>query len=267
MPLVTDQMGRTVDVSARPARIISLVPSLTELLQDLGLGDRVVGITKFCIHPDEWFRNKLRVGGTKKVDIDKVRALKPDLIIGNKEENERADIEALEKEFPVWMSDVDDLDSALEMIRRIGALTGTAPRAEEIASGIAAAFAGLQPLSRPMRTAYLIWRKPYMAVGKGAFINDMLERCGLINVFAAHERYPELVEAEGCPGGFPSGTELVLLSSEPYPFKEVHIEELRPLLPQARFACVDGEPFSWYGSRLLQSVPYFRALLARLAAP
>lgn len=267
MPLLTDQMGRTVDVSTCPQRIISLVPSQTELLHDLGLGDRVVGITKFCIHPEEWFRNKPRIGGTKKVDLEKVRALQPDLIIGNKEENERADIEALEKEFPVWMSDVDDLGSALDMIRHIGVLTGPTARAEEIASGIADAFAGLQPLPRPVRAAYLIWRKPYMAVGKGTFINDMLERCGLINVFADHDRYPELVEKDGSPGGFPAGTELVLLSSEPYPFKEVHAEELRAVLPYARFECVDGEPFSWYGSRLLGSVPYFKALLARLAAP
>ena len=90
-----DQMLRTIQVPSHPHRIISLVPSQTELLYDLGLGDRVVGITKFCVHPEAWFRTKPRVGGTKKVDIDKVRALKPDLIIGNKEENERKDIEAL----------------------------------------------------------------------------------------------------------------------------------------------------------------------------
>ncbi|HMN06587.1 MAG TPA: helical backbone metal receptor [Flavobacteriales bacterium] len=254
-------MHRTVPVPAHPQRIISLVPSQTELLHDLGLGERVVGITKFCIHPEGWFRSKPRVGGTKKVDLEKVRVLKPDLIIGNKEENERADIEALEKEFPVWMSDVDDLDSALEMIRRIGTLTGTMPRAEEIASDIADAFAGLQPLPRPVCTAYLIWRKPYMAVGSGTFIHDMLERCGLINVFADKDRYPVLSDP---PGGFPSTTELVLLSSEPFPFKEVHAEELRLLLPGARCLCVDGEPFSWYGSRLLRSASYFAALLARL---
>lgn len=259
--MLVDQMGRAMQAPAHPQRIISLVPSQTELLHDLGLGERVVGITKFCIHPESWFRGKPRVGGTKNVDLEKVRALKPDLIIGNKEENERTDIEALEKEFPVWMSNVDDLDSALEMIRRIGTLTGTMPRAEEIASGIADAFAGLQPLPRPMRTAYLIWRQPYMAVGKGTFINDMLERCGLINVFADKDRYPVLPDP---PGGFPLATELILLSSEPYPFKEVHAEELRHLLPGTKCLCVDGEPFSWYGSRLLRSASYFAALLARL---
>ncbi|HMW97217.1 MAG TPA: helical backbone metal receptor, partial [Flavobacteriales bacterium] len=114
---VTDQMHRTVVVPEAPQRIISLVPSQTELLHDLGLGERVVGITRFCVHPEAWFKTKPRVGGTKKVDFDKVRALKPDLIIGNKEENERADIEALEREFPVWMSDIRKLEEALKMIQ------------------------------------------------------------------------------------------------------------------------------------------------------
>src|SRR5690606_18297650 len=140
MRTVTDQMRRTVEVPALSRRIISLVPSQTELLFDLGLGDRVVGITKFCIHPDAWFRSKPRVGGTKQVDLDKVRALRPDLIIGNKEENARADIEALEQEFPVWMSDVRDLNDALDMIRGLGALTDTSRKAEAIAAEIDAGF-------------------------------------------------------------------------------------------------------------------------------
>ena len=127
-------------------------------IMDMGLGDRVVGITKFCIHPEAWFRSKARVGGTKQVDMDKVRALKPDLIIGNKEENTQADIEALEQEYPVWMSDVRDLDGALDMIRRVGLLTGTTRRSEALVSGIERAFAGLRPLTPPRSAAYLIWR-------------------------------------------------------------------------------------------------------------
>ena len=126
---IVDQMGRAVTIPGSPLRIISLVPSQTELLYDLGLGERVVGITKFCVHPEEWFRNKPRVGGTKKIDFEKVRALKPDLIIGNKEENEQKDIQELEKEFPVWMSDVRDLPGALEMIQRVGELSGTKDKA------------------------------------------------------------------------------------------------------------------------------------------
>lgn len=256
-----DQMGRSVQLRGPPQRIISIVPSQTELLHDLGLGDRVVGITKFCIRPEAWFRTKPRVGGTKQVDLAKVRALKPDLIIGNKEENTRSDILALAQEFPVWMSDVEDLDRALDMIWAMGALTGTEARAEGIANGIAQAFADLKPLPRPLRTAYLIWRKPYMAAGSGTFIDDMLRRCGLVNAFADRGRYPLLEVEPGRPGGFPADTDLVLLSSEPYPFKPGHAGEVQEHLPKARIMCVDGEAFSWYGSRLLRAPAYFNGLL------
>ncbi|MDX9751189.1 MAG: helical backbone metal receptor [Flavobacteriales bacterium] len=257
MMALSDQMHRPVAAPALPQRIISLVPSQTELLFDLGVEDRVVGITKFCIHPAEWFRSKPRVGGTKKVDIDKVRALEPDLIIGNKEENARADIEALEQEFPVWMSDINDLDGALDMIRRVGELTGTAPKAEAIATVIAAGFAALLPDPHGYSVAYLIWRDPWMAAGPGTFIHDMLRRCGHVNAFAHHsERYPEVSPAELAA----ADPDLVFLSSEPYPFSEKHIAEVAMVLPGAPVRLVDGEPFSWYGSRLLRSPAYFSGL-------
>lgn len=255
--LVTDQMHRPVAAPALPQRIISLVPSQTELLYDLGLGNRVVGITKFCVHPEEWFRTKPRVGGTKKVDLEKVRALKPDLIIGNKEENERADIEALEKEFPVWMSDIRDLESALDMIGRVGALTGTAPKADAMATEIATGFAQLTPRSEGYSVAYLIWRNPWMAAGPGTFINDMLQRCGYTNAFADRaERYPEISPAELAA----ADADLIFLSSEPYPFAEKHIAELNLLLPGTPVLLVDGEYFSWYGSRLTNAAAYFQSL-------
>ena len=257
MPILPDQMGRTVNVPTHPQRIISLVPSQTELLHDLGLGERVVGITKFCIHPEEWFRSKARVGGTKKVHLDKVRALKPDLIIGNKEENSREDIEALEPEFPVWMSDVRDLDSALDMIRRVGTLTVTSEKAEQVAREIAEGFAGMQPVAEARSVAYLIWRAPWMAAGGDTFIHDVLRRMGMENVFAGRaERYPALTPGELAA----ADPDVVLLSSEPYPFKEQHIAELNMLLPGCPVHLVDGELFSWYGSRLRHTPGYVNGL-------
>lgn len=257
MRTVTDQMHRTVQVPALPQRIISLVPSQTELLHDLGLGDRVVGITKFCIHPETWFKTKHRVGGTKKVDLAKVHAIQPDLIIGNKEENSREDIEALAAEFPLWMSDIRDLDGALDMIRRVGQLTDTTTRAKELATQIAAGFAQLVPLDPPYTVAYLIWREPYMAAGHGTFINDMLWRSGLHNVFDEGDaRYPEITDqqlAEADP-------DIILLSSEPYPFKESHIMDLNMICPGTPVKLVDGELFSWYGSRLLHTPAYVAGL-------
>jgi ABC-type Fe3+-hydroxamate transport system substrate-binding protein len=258
MLLFTDQMGRKVNVPASPQRIISLVPSQTELLYDLGLGERVVGITKFCVHPETWFKTKHRVGGTKKVDMDKVRALKPDLIIGNKEENERKDIEALEKEFPVWMSDIRDLPGALDMLTRVGGLTGTSLEAVELVTKISQAFGTLRPLDPSYTAAYLIWREPFMVAGHGTFINDMLMRCGLQNVFDEGDaRYPEVTPQELAE----SDPDIILLSSEPYPFKEKHIQELNMICPGTPVRIVDGEMFSWYGSRLLRSPAYFSGIL------
>lgn len=254
---LTDQLHRTIQAPTAPQRIISLVPSQTELLYDLGLGERVVGITKFCIHPESWFKTKHRVGGTKQVDMDKIRALKPDLIIGNKEENQKKDMEALAKEFPVWISDVRDLTGALDMIVRMGELTGTAAKAQLIHNGIEHAFAGLEPMEEPVTAAYLIWRDPFMAVGHGTFVNDMMKRCGLINVFDEGDaRYPQISDQ----ALEEAGPELILLSSEPYPFKEKHVQEIKDICPEAIVKLVDGELFSWYGSRLLKAPEYFNGL-------
>lgn len=262
MAAQVDQMGRAILAPVQPQRIVSLVPSQTELLHDLGLGDRVVGITKFCIHPEEWSRSKTRVGGTKKVDLAKVRALVPDLIIGNKEENTQADIAALEREFPVWISDIRTLDNALDMVRRIGALTGTGARADAIAQRIAAGFADLRPLPSPLSVAYLIWRSPWMAAGAGTFIDDMLRRCGFTNACAARPgRYPELTPAELAA----ADPDILLLSSEPYPFRERHVGELNMICPGAPVHLVDGEAFSWYGTRLLGSPAYFQRLIDRMS--
>jgi ABC-type Fe3+-hydroxamate transport system substrate-binding protein len=258
----TDQMRRTIEVPTGPQRIISLVPSQTELLYDLGLCERVVGITKFCIHPEGWFRTKPRVGGTKKVDLGKVRALRPDLIIGNKEENERADIEALEREFPVWMSDVRDLPSAVDMIQRIGSITGTEERAASINAGITSAFSRLVLVAPTLSAAYFIWNEPLMVAGGNTFIADMMQRCGLLNAFGHRtERYAEITAQELAT----ADPDIILLSSEPYPFAEKHIAAFNMICPGAPVRLVDGEFFSWYGSRLVHAPAYFRDLISTLS--
>ena len=244
-----------------PSRIVSLVPSQTELLHDLGLEASVAGITKFCIHPGEWFRSKTRVGGTKQINCNVITSLQPDLIIANKEENVKEQVEDLAADYPVWVSDIQTLDDALAMIADLGALTGTSGRAESIIKAISTGFAELGQyragLTRHSRTAYFIWRNPYMTAGGDTFIHDMLKHCGLDNVFSSHSRYPETNTAElqrlGC--------DLLLLSSEPYPFRQQHIDELQEQLPDTRILLVDGEMFSWYGSRLRYAADYFRKIL------
>jgi ABC-type Fe3+-hydroxamate transport system substrate-binding protein len=250
----TDQLNRSVVLPHwPPRRIVSLVPSQTEFLADLGLGEEVVGITKFCVRPVEWFAAKPRVGGTKTLDFQKISALAPDLILGNKEENERAQIELLAAEYPVWLSDVATLEGAFDMMQRLGALVGKAEAANEMVSEIRADFAALRPIQGPApRVAYLIWRKPYMVAGGGTFIDAMLCAAGLVNVFADQTRYPE-VGFEVLAAARPDA---LLLSSEPYPFAEKHLAELRAVCPNAQIRLVDGEIFSWYGSRLRHAPAY-----------
>jgi ABC-type Fe3+-hydroxamate transport system substrate-binding protein len=260
MSKFTDQLGNTIELPAIPKRIISLVPSQTELLHDLGLDEEVIGITKFCVHPEKWFHTKTRVGGTKTVNIEKARELQPDLIIANKEENVREQVEALRSIAPVWVSDVNGLDDALEMISMIGEMVGTPQAAADITKRIGDEFNNLPTAGSHIPTAYFIWNDPYMAAGGGTFINDMVQRCGFKNVFADRDRYPG-ISLEQLQTANP---ELILLSSEPYPFKEKHIEEFQTKIPGAKIALVDGEMFSWYGSRLQQAPGYFRELLAGL---
>lgn len=262
MPVFTDMTGREIVLDRRPERIVSLVPSQTELLSDFGLNDEVVGITKFCVHPEHWYRSKARVGGTKTVNLEQVRALRPDLIIANKEENVRDQVAELEQIAPVWTSDIKNLDDALVMIRNLGEVLGKAPEANRLADQVAGDFSSLknEPLLQHHRTAYAIWYKPWMWAGGDTFISDVLGHCGLENVLQKIERYPAM-DLQQLSGLNPS---LLLLSSEPFPFKEKHILELSATFPDARIELVDGELFSWYGSRLLKSVPYLKSLLARL---
>ncbi len=255
-----DQLGNIIQLDKTPERIVSLVPSQTELLFDLGLEETVIGITKFCIHPEQWFRTKTRIGGTKTVDLEKVKKLQPDLIIANKEENVKEQIEALQSIAPVWTSDINNLHEALQMIQSVGQLTNRIEKAVDIVNNIEVSFNQLPTTNHQLKTAYLIWKDPYMTVGGDTFISDMMKRCGFHNVFGDQLRYPE-VELNSIKT---SGCKLLLLSSEPYPFKEKHVKELQEQLPNTKVLLVDGEMFSWYGSRLQLAPGYFKHLLAQI---
>ncbi|MCD6067364.1 MAG: ABC-type Fe3+-hydroxamate transport system, periplasmic component [Bacteroidetes bacterium] len=253
----TDQTGRTIELNATPRRIVSVVPSQSELLWDLGLQEELTGITKFCIHPKEMFSTKTRIGGTKKLDIAKIKELNPDIIIANKEENEKEQIEELCRLFPVWISDIKNLSDSLDMITNLGAIFEKRKTAEKIRDLIAKGFAKLPIQIVTKRTAYFIWKNPLMMTGRDTFINDMLSRCGFENILNDPDsRYPEISEKELRE----LNPELILLSSEPYPFNEKHIHEFQAIVPEAKIRIVDGELFSWYGSRLIHSPAYFENL-------
>lgn len=261
----TDQLGRTIEFNFPPTRIVSLVPSQSELLWDLGLGEEIVGITKFCIHPEAMFRSVTRVGGTKKLKFDVIEKLRPDLVIANKEENEREQIEALAEKYPVWISDIYNLRDALQMMERVGEITSRKKEAAELVKAIRSRYKEFRIQNAESRiggsAAYLIWKNPYMAAGGRTFIDFMLNECGLKNVFAGERsRYPE-VTTQMLVDRKP---EFIFLSSEPYPFKEKHGEEIQRHLPQSKIVLADGEIFSWYGSRLREAFPYLNSLLKQL---
>ena len=245
------------DPPAHPRRIVSLVPSQTELLADLGLDRETVGLTRFCVHPEGWKARKAIVGGTKTVDVARVRALAPDLVIANREENVREQVEAIAAFAPVAVTDVADVGGALAMIRDVGALTARWPAADALAAEIAAGFGALaRAAPAPVRALYLIWRDPWMSVGGDTFVSDVMARAGWANACADRARYPALTAAE-MAGLDPA---LVLLSSEPFPFRERHVAELRAVLPAADVRLVDGEVFSWYGSRMRHAPAALRAM-------
>lgn len=255
MQTFVDQMGRRLRVDMPPKRIISLVPSQTELLHYLGLDKEVIGITKFCAHPLDWHKHKTKVGGTKKLRLESIKKLKPDLIIGNKEENTPADIQKLAHEFPVWMSDVVTLQDAYDMIQAVGDLVGKAEHARTLVQDIQSAFEELISLA-DRRVAYFIWKRPYMVAGSNTFIDTILETWGADNVFGSISRYPEIKPAD-LKNRAP---ELIILSTEPYPFKPRHIHELQKICPDAKVVIADGKYFSWYGNRLLDTPAYLNKL-------
>ncbi|HQQ96500.1 MAG TPA: helical backbone metal receptor [Cyclobacteriaceae bacterium] len=252
---IADQLGRSITLDGVPRRIVSLVPSQTELLAYLGLDDAVVGITKFCVEPPSWKVCKKVVGGTKKIRVDEVLALAPDLVLANKEENTESDIRALEERVPVWVSDVSTLHDASAMIKLVGKMTNTSLAAENLVEQIHREFLSVSGITKA-KVLYLIWMDPWMGAASGTFIDAMLTTLGLENVLSEQIRYPVLSESlirELNP-------ELILLSSEPFPFTALHIDRILQWMPATQVRLVDGTYFSWYGSRLLKAPHYFSSI-------
>jgi ABC-type Fe3+-hydroxamate transport system substrate-binding protein len=252
---VTDARARTLELRRPAARIVSLVPSQTELLASLGLDEEVVGLTRFCVRPAGWKDSKQIVGGTKTLRIDRVRALRPDLVLANREENTQADIETLDALTSVFVTDVSTIEEADAMIEAVALLAGRGDEGRSLRMGISEAFGDL-PVYGRIRAAYLIWDDPLMTVGGDTFIHDVMRRGGFENVFGGRSRYPEISEAELAD----AAPDVLLLPDEPYPFSEEHAPRFRRLLRDAAVHCVDGQAFSWYGSRLIHSPGALRRL-------
>ncbi|WP_430612992.1 ABC transporter substrate-binding protein [Flavobacterium sp. JP2137] len=260
-----DQIGQEHHFENTPKRIVSLVPSQTELLFDLGLEDSLVGITKFCVHPYHLKSTKKNIGGTKKVHFEKIKLLQPDIIIANKEENTLEIVEQLQAICPVWVTDIQTIEDNEQMITDFGVLFNKRTDAQKWNDKIRFAqrdfthFIRTKPVQK---AAYFIWREPYMAAGQNTFIDALLKVNRFENIYAnKSSRYPEVelkkIRLEGDP-------DLVFLSSEPYPFKEEHAFEIGRCTHHAKTVFVDGEMFSWHGTRLLRAFEYFKILHQRL---
>lgn len=258
---IQDQLSRLVELEQQPQRIVSVVPSQTELLFGLGLtAEKVVGVTRFCTHPEAETKEISKIGGTKQLDIEKIKSLRPDLILANKEENTREQIELLMQVAPVWVSNVSTLEEAFEMIEAVGLLTGTQPNAQSLVEAIRSNFNEL-PKRKPLKAAYYIWKGPYMVAGGDTFIHHLLEAAGFKNVFAEKNRYPPILMSDLIE----ASPDVILLSDEPYPFKQKHQEQFKEMCPQAQVLLVRGDMFSWYGSRLLETPNYINELWHLLA--
>lgn len=228
--------------------IVSLVPSLTELLFDLGLGKKVSGRTRFCIHPEGKIEDVPILGGTKNPRLDKIKKIGPDLIIANKEENRREDVNKLQTFAEILLTDIGSIEDALITIYEIGQRCDVIERAANLIDDIRNELDKIpdEPLQR---TAYFIWRDPWMTIGRDTYIHSVLTNWKLENIYGDQIRYPDT-----SPGELKQkNPELILLSSEPYPFREEHKNEVEAACPNARVLLVDGEWFSWYGSRMLPS--------------
>lgn len=257
-------MKQDFSINYTPKRIVSLVPSQTELLYDLGLEDCIVGLTKFCVHPSRAKQTKEIVGGTKNIKLEKIRNLNPDIILCNKEENTKEIVEACEQICPVHVSDIFNLKDAKKLIEDYGYFFNKRKESNKIIQKMDFEINNflLYIKDKPiLKVAYFIWRTPWMVAANNTFIDYLLELNNYDNIYANKERYPEIelkkIRLEGDP-------DLIFLSSEPYPFKEEHILEIEQHTQHSKIVFVDGELFSWYGSRLLQSFDYFKKLRERV---
>ena len=254
-----DQLGRTLGFLSLPKRVVCLVPSITELLVDLGLEKGIIGVTKFCVRPQHIKANSTVVGGTKVVHFDKIKTLQPDIIICNKEENTQDIVESLMPVAPVFISDINTLEQCYDLISRFGVLFEVSKNSEKLKDIIKSQRKAFQHFLKEkprLKIAYFIWKNPWMVVGSSTFIGEMIREAGFDNAFEDFERYPEIKLNNV---NFQKA-DLIFLSSEPYPFKEEHINGLTSKFSDHQIKIVDGELFSWYGSRLQYAFEYFKTL-------
>lgn len=263
MSQVTDQVGYQINLKSEVNSIVSTVPSQTELLFDLGLGSKVKGITRFCIHPKNAVDDIPKIGGTKNLDIEKIREINPDLIIGNKEENIKEQVEELKADFPVWLSDIKSPRDALDMMTEVGKITQTQDKAVELVNEIQQLLDELAVIGsdRKKKALVFIWKDPYMIAGRDTYIHEVLKLIGYETaIHRDEERYPQVTVEQIVD----SKPDLLLFTSEPFPYSSCELQIFHGKIPTCKKLIVNGEYFSWYGSRMRKSFQYFKQLKRQL---
>ena len=249
-------------------RIVSLIPSITEILFAIGAGDRVVGCTIYCTQPPEGVATKTRVGGEKNPKLDVIRDLGADLVIANVEENVREHVETLRGwGIAVHVTYPRTVAEGIRLVGELGELLEAGPRAREIETALRARHDEVRAAAagrRPRRVFCPIWRRPYMTINADTYVHDMLAVCGGWNVFAAAaKRYPEVTLDEVAA----AAPEVILLPDEPYRFRAIHRDDFAaygdmPAVREERMPLVDGKLLSWYGPRIGEALRVLPELLA-----
>lgn len=262
-----DASGVAVSMPAPPRRIVSLIPSITEILFALGLGDAVAGCTVYCTQPPEGVATKTRVGGEKNPKLDLIRDLGADLVVANIEENLREHVETLRAwGIPVYVTYPRTVADGIRLVRELGAVTGAAARGAEIAAALDSRLAEIRAGREERRRARVfcpIWRNPYMTINGDTYVHDMLAACGGENVFARlPKRYPEISLADVAL----ARPDVILLPDEPYRFRRAHIADFSPYpdmpaMRDGRIHLVDGKLLSWYGPRIEHALAILPGLL------
>jgi len=266
-PAKVDASGVALELAAPPRRIVSLIPSTTELLCALGLADALVGVTVYCIEPRDVVRTKTRVGGEKNPDLSVILALAPDLVVANIEENRVEDVAALRAAgLRVWVTYPRTVVEALTMIGDLGEVTGAHEHARALLATLKPLYARARARAaarRPVSVFYPIWRQPWMTIGADTYVHDLLATCGGANVFGDRARYPTVTLEEMAA----RRPEVILLPDEPFRFRRAHLADFDPYpavpaVRERRIHLVGGKPFSWHGPRLAEALTKLPDLLA-----
>lgn len=254
--IIKDQVNRTLSLEKAPVRIISCVPSITEILFEFNPAGNIIGRTKFCIHPKPQIQQIPIIGGTKNLRLEEIKARKPDLIFANKEENQKDQIEELAKEFPCYVSDIPNVENTCAFIADLGLIFSKEDLAKRINQNIRKELNSTLKI-HPVTALYLIWQKPYMSIGNDTYIHNMLMHSKFSNILGHKSRYPK-IDIQEINQYKP---EVILFSSEPFPFKQKHMDELQDKLDYTpKMLLVDGEMLSWYGARTQAGLEYGRKL-------